>query len=81
MAFWKYDIFPFILWGGVEYFNGKMVYVEAYQALFHPIKVVEYELGVKMAQELEILKFNEQEENIKLKGKRLTTKGLRVTYG
>lgn len=53
-AFWKYDLFPYVLGGEVTEFQGEKVKVKGYDNyLFKPIKVVDLATGKKMKAEIE----------------------------
>jgi hypothetical protein len=45
VAFWKYDIYPYVLYGSVEKINPEsgQVYVPTYQGWFNPLAIYPYE--------------------------------------
>jgi hypothetical protein len=48
-AFWRYDLFPFVLGGPVEEFRGNgLVYIKSYQGCFRPIRILRYEEGAEL---------------------------------
>lgn len=55
-SFWKYDIFPYCLWGKVEKFKGDLVYIDSYQGWFKPFLILEGEVGHKKMEELASLR-------------------------
>lgn len=64
MAFWKYDMFPYLLWGEVYYMENDKVLVKGYEGIsFYPVLIVEYEFGKKLATELERIK-RQRNDNI-----------------
>lgn len=64
-AFWKYDIFPYVLGGEVIKFEGERVEVKGYEGCtFQPIKIMDIYTGKRIYEELNILK---EEYDTKLK--------------
>jgi hypothetical protein len=52
-AFWKYDLFPYILGGEVRDIDDRgLVYIEAYQGRFKPILILPLEKGLAIKKEL-----------------------------
>jgi hypothetical protein len=62
-AFWRYDLFPFVLGGPVEEFgtNGA-VYIKSYQNWFKPIRILRYEEGAEIWAKLSALRERYGEE-------------------
>ena len=58
MAFWKYDTYPFLLWGEVDKIdhNGNVQTKEYPHYRFPPVKVFDYDQGMVIAGQLEVLK-------------------------
>ena len=44
-AFWKYDLYPYLLGGAVSHMDYDRVYVESYQGWFKPIFLLQAESG------------------------------------
>jgi hypothetical protein len=57
MVFWKYPSYPYLLWGEVSSFrdDGKVRVVEYPGFNFVPVKVLPYEAGLKLAEDLKDL--------------------------
>lgn len=71
-AFWKYDLFPYVLGGEVTDINDDgLVYIESYQARFRPILILPFEKGKKINQEIEKIKNSYDNEFKKLRKEKL----------
>lgn len=56
IAFWKYDLFPYCLWGTVEKTEGNKVFIKEYGNWFsNPLAVVDDETGKQQIAELQKL--------------------------
>jgi len=52
-AFWKYDLFPYLLGGEIESFKeGGRVYVPSYQASFRPVLILQGPEGQELQRRL-----------------------------
>jgi len=60
MAFWKYDMYPYLLWGEVVEFKAKgSIVAKGYEPMaFMPEFILEYEEGLKLSVRLETLRKN-----------------------
>jgi hypothetical protein len=61
IAFWKYDQYPYCLWGPVEEMDGKLVYVKDFQGWFEPIVILSEEKANAIIAQLLQLKRNRDE--------------------
>jgi len=56
IAFWHYDLFPYLLSGEVSGFTGKgLVYIEKYQGTFKPLIVLPIKEGTTLQNEIDTL--------------------------
>lgn len=55
MAFWKYDLFPYVLCAEGYVQDDGWVYCPSYQSKFFPLKVMEMEDGMKLKDDLAVL--------------------------
>ena len=63
MAFWKYDLFPYLLWGEVDdkipdkLWKGKIAYyIPSYQGHFVPQFILPIKEGVELGKQIDELK-------------------------
>ena len=66
-AFWKYDLFPYLLGGIVSKMNERgMVYIESYQSWFRPIIILPHESGEKIMKQLSELEkeYNKEKQQL-----------------
>ena len=64
-AFWKYDQYPYCLWGKISEFKDDKVYVDSYQGYFKPFLICEEDHALVLAKKLLDLK-DEKEHDIKV---------------
>ncbi len=58
-AFWKYDLFPYVLGGPIGEIDDKgFVFATTYRLWFKPIKILPLQAGIDLWSELEKLKRN-----------------------
>jgi len=67
IAFWKYDRYPYCLWGLVDKFKDDRVYINSYLGWFRPFLVVEKEYGNKLITQLMQLEYCRIEDMEKVK--------------
>jgi len=66
-AFWRYDLFPYVLGGQVSGMDDKgLVYISSYQRWFNPIKLLPTDTGKKVSQELRQLELEYSQAKDKL---------------
>jgi len=64
IAFWPYDIYPFTLWGEIDYTRRHsyspetLVYVPSYQGFFRPFLTLDEENALPIIKRLEELRAN-----------------------
>jgi len=56
-AFWKYDQYPYTLYGKIEEFKGDRVYIKSYQSWFKPFKVVEGKDALRLISDLDSITY------------------------
>lgn len=71
IAFWKYDLCPYMLAGEIESFDidGKVIIKNMQKMKFTPIAIIPDEAGLKAKKELEKLKHQYNVDDSKLKRK------------
>lgn len=67
MAFWKYDLFPYLLWGEVSNKHNEWIkdgvvlyYVEAYQGYIRPLFMLPLKEGKELSAKIEKLKHDKR---------------------
>lgn len=55
-AFWRYDLFPYMLGGAVAEVRNGLVYIPSYQSWFNPIRIVDLVKGQKLHGQLMALR-------------------------
>lgn len=67
MAFWKYDLFPYLLWGEIHSIGPcGSVYIESYKRSFKPEFILPIEDGQKLSEQLADLRANKTLEITKI---------------
>lgn len=61
IAFWNYDLFPYLLFGEFTEYKGVTVYVPSYQGYFTPVFTIEKQKGSELAVDINDLAFKRQE--------------------
>jgi len=67
MAFWEYDLFPYLIWGEISTKVGERVsggvvsyYIESYQGYVRPLFVLPLKEGKKLATQIDKIKHDKR---------------------
>lgn len=53
MAFWEYDLFPYLCWGEIEYIRSDgLVYASKYRGTFRPLLILPIKDGETLAMKI-----------------------------